>query len=112
MTTTAIGITSGIAVEGNPLALPLLPLRLHIIDEASKLPDGQRQEALDQINALNTGVITSNLIVLLFHAVVPVAGVIAGILTYQMGEKKREFMSACQYRKEIFPDETNLVCKQ
>lgn len=109
--TTVIGVTSGAAVELNPLAIPFIPLRLHLIEEANNKPDGERQEALDQINAVNTGVVASNLIVLLFHAVVPVVGVIAGVVAYQQGEKRREFMTACQYRKETFPDEANLTCK-
>ncbi len=113
--TTAIGVSSGIATEVNPLIssapvfLGLMATRVVGVELINKLDEPQRTDTLTSFNSIWWGVNISNILVLL-AAPTPVglvAGAMVGVGLWNSSSMEREFAAICAQEKLKEPD---LVC--
>lgn len=109
--TTAAGVLSGIAYEGNPLtASPaafagVMIARVVGVEIADQLPEPQRTEVLTGWSSIWWGAGISNLLILL-AAPTPVGlvtGAMFGFGWWQSKEQEREFAAWCAWERQSNP---------
>ena len=107
---TAIGLALG-AAEANHVGLLTIPLKFVLIDQADKLPDGEKQHAHSVIGSLWHGATVNNLCVVAaiatggaFAPACLVAGVVAGVHRWQSTSMEREFWALCANLRTEAPE--------
>lgn len=107
---TAIGLAMG-AAEANPVGLLTIPLKFVLIDQADKLPDGEKQHAHSVIGSLWHGATVNNLCVVAaiatggaFAPACLVAGLVAGVHRWQSTQMEREFWALCANLRTETPE--------
>lgn len=116
LVTTGIGVSSGLAVEGNPLLQhPALMVasgvvRYVMINEINKQDEPYRTNNLSTVSALTWGVALSN-VAIIASATNPVGfvvGAITGYVVWKSTEPERQFAQGCAYLRKEQP---TLVCR-
>ena len=109
---TAIGLALG-AAEANPLGVLTIPLKFVLIDQADKLPDGEKQRAHSVIGSLWHGATVNNVCVIAVlasgGAATPaclLVGVVAGSIRWQSTQMEREFWVLCANLRSDTPELT------
>ena len=114
-TTTVIGVTSGLAVEANPLISSpamfagLMLTRVLATEYVNTLPEPQRTGWLAGMSSIWLGAGISNLLIILLasNPVGLVFGGMAGLGWWASTEQQREFAEICAHEMRINPA---LVC--
>ena len=107
---TAIGLALG-AAEANPLGVLTIPLKFVLIDQADKLPDGEKQRAHSVIGSLWHGATVNNVCVIAVlasgGAAAPaclLAGVVAGSIRWQSTQNERDYWALCSHLRTEMPE--------
>lgn len=107
---TAIGLALG-AAEANPLGVLTIPLKFVLIDQADKLPDGEKQRAHSVIGSLWHGATVNNVCVIAVlasgGAAAPaclLAGVVAGSIRWKSTQHEREYWALCSHLRIEMPE--------
>lgn len=116
LTTTGVGISTGIVAEANPLLgspaaiVASGVVRLVLINHIDKQPEPQRTNNLSGINAITWGIAASNLAILVSAAnpVGAIVGLTTTIAIWRSTEDERRFAKSCEYLRR---EEPLLVCK-
>lgn len=110
-TTTAIGVTSGLAVEANPLITSPAGLagmmigRVVATEYIHTMPEPDRTEYLSGLSAIWWGAGISNLLILITasNPVALIVGMVAGWQIWSSTEMEREFAWLCAEERRARP---------
>lgn len=112
LATTAVALDLPNVVEGNPLGIALIPMKVLMYYEIKKLPEEQQERGWNLMSAFGWGATANNVcIITTLNPACFVAGFAAGMYRWYSGEAKWEqeqFAKICEKTKET---NSNLICE-
>lgn len=105
-------ISSGAGMEAG-LGWWTLPIRFAALEYAKTQPPEKAQETIDGVTASGHIGLASGVAIALTHSnpIGLAAMAVTGLLSWQAGAPKREFLNACAVHKRVVPEAARLTCE-